>query len=201
MEMECFWNDVFANDRSEWVAPHPPSYFLEYLSRVGDGFPERLQAAEAVLDVGPGRARLLHSLPPTVAKFAIEVSEVNRRALHAAGIRTDLPSRGIDLAWSVSCFPHCPDATKARLLQDTARALRPGGHFYLECVEQRPGFSDDVPEGIRLPAGRFVVPLDRMLDEGRAHGLVPVAHVGAIQYGDDCPVQGYIICFTKPVGS
>ena len=201
MEMQGFWNDVFANDRSEWVAPHPPEYFLEYLSRVGDGFANRLEAAHAVLDIGPGRARLLKSLPTNVAKYAIEVSDVNRRALHEAGIRTVLPERGIDLAWSVSCFPHCPNSTKARLLENAARALKPGGHFYLECVEQRPGFSDEIPESIRLPAGRFVVPLERMLEEGRAQGLEPVAYLGAIQYGADCPVQGYIISFLKPVGS
>jgi SAM-dependent methyltransferase len=201
MQMQEFWDDVFSNDRSEWVAPHPPSYFLEYLSRAGNRFPDHLAAAGSVLDVGPGRARLLRSLPATVTKYALEVSEVNREALRLAGIHTELPGNAVDLAWSVSCFPHCPDFTKTLLMRDTADALRPGGLFFVECVEQRPGFSDSIDDSIRLPAGRYVMPMQRMIELGRAHGLIPVAEVGAIQYGDRCPVQGYIICFQKPAGS
>ncbi len=197
MEMQTFWDDVFANDRSEWVAPHPPSYFLDYLSTVGNGFPEHLAAAHSVLDVGPGRAQLLASLPATVERFAIEVSDVNRARLHAGGIRTDLPSGAVDLAWSVSCFPHCPDDTKDRLMGRVAAALRPGALFFLECVEQRPGFSDSIDEHIRLPAGRYVVPVDRMIDLGRSHGLTPTASIREIQFGASCPVQGYIVCFQK----
>lgn len=198
MSMQEFWDDVFANDRSEWVAPHPPAYFLEYLSRLGNGFPEHLARARAVLDVGPGRALLLRALPDTIAKYAVEVSEVNRESLRLAGIHTELPSNAVDLAWSVSCFPHCPDFTKTVLMRDVADALRPGGLFFLECVEQRPGFSDAIDETIRLPAGRYVTPMARMLELGRAHGLEPVATLGEIQFGERCPVQGYIICFQKP---
>ena len=52
--------------------------------------------------------------------------------------------------------------------------------------EQRPGFSDDVPEGIRLPAGRFVVPLDRMLvgsPSGSGLSSSTVLNLGSLQFG------------------
>lgn len=160
-----FWDDVFVRGRSDFVADHPPQYFFDILNLAGP-FQEKFGLADQVLDVGPGFGRLLQAhtqIPAKRYNFAIELSEVNAKRLAEEKIADVFPpgSHGldgfnIDLAWSVSCFPHCDYNTQVTLIEQVWRALRPGGEFYLEHVDIKPGAADCAEE-YRMAVGRYHV--------------------------------------------
>lgn len=184
---EAFWDDVFASGKSAWVVAHPLEHFLGVLGCAGP-FQKDLDAARAVLDIGPGHGAALAAA--TGRRIAVEISAVNRLALERQGFEVLAPEafgaldREVDLAWSTSCFPHCPPEMQGWLLVCTHRALRPGGVFYLEHVMQRPGFAD-CAEALRLPAGRYV------LDPARLAWPGPYTWARR-DLGPDCPLFSWV---------
>ena len=195
-----FWNFVHRDRRVEWCADHPVKYFTDLFDRVGP-FSEDLRGALSVLDVGPGYAQVLRSLPEHVRKYAVEVSEENRKRLGEHGIAAMEPGVqiltmcGVHLAWSVSCLPHCEWEMVRTLLHQVAAALVPGGRFYAESVDQREGFPD-CPEEARLLAGRYWVPVERMVDEARLVGF-DIENVVNVSLGEACPLTSYLMRLRK----
>lgn len=191
---EVFWDEVFTGGKTDWVKDHPPEHFLGVLGLAGP-FAAELAAAQTVLDVGPGRGRLLDACPDK-RRLAVEISAVNRRLLASRGTVVFAPGEAmaavVDLAWSVSCFPHCDASMQGVLLAQVCHFLRPGGTFYLEHVSARPGFPDCRDED-RLPAGRHCADPARVALEW----LLLASPGGSFTWverslGDDCPVRGWV---------
>lgn len=222
MEPKQFWDDVFTGKQTggQWVADHKPEYFFKILNLVegpskiyaGPGyhagvFQAEFARAQDVLDVGPGYGRLLDA-SDAKTKLAIEISAENRHTLEQRGIRTIPPGvlpplvfvESIDLAWSVSCFPHCTPQMQSRLLYQVYSMLRPGGVFYLEHVNQKP-FHPDCPEEIKLPAGRyFAAPgaiAAQWLSFESKKSRSSLSWVSREIGDDNCPLIGWVGRFEK----
>lgn len=190
-----FWDDVFRNQRREWVADKSAEELIGILALAGP-FEADLAAARSVLDVGPGEARLLKKCQSDGKwTHAIEVSTVNRERLLQAGIRVHA-FEPIDLAWSLSCFPHCDYPTQRALLAEVKQRLRPGGVFYLEGVQAAPGHAE-APEPIKMPAGRYTRTLEGVMDWPEYAGFHLTSMISGREFGDGCPVVGWIARLVK----
>ena len=189
LRAEAFWDDVFVHDRTDWVKDHPPDHFLDVLELSGP-FATELERAKTVLDVGPGRGRLLEACLRR-RRHAVEISATNARRLQARGVVVHAPGETIaaevDLAWSVSCFPHCDPAMQRVLLAQVYGALRPGGVFYLEHVRARPGYPYCREED-KLPAGRHCADPGDFLTAWPGSAF----RWKERSLGDDCPVRQWV---------
>lgn len=200
MKPSEFWDDVFRNNRREWVKDRSADETIGMLSMVGP-FEEELREAKAVLDVGPGEARLLREL--TCTRVAVEISGVNRVRLQREGIAVYLPAEKlypkeenrIDLAWSISCFPHCDIPTQKKMLRQVHALLRDGGVFYLEGVEPVPG-APEVGEEVKGPAGRHTVTVEEFSEWEETAGFV-CTDVIKRSFGKSCPVSGWVMRLVK----
>lgn len=208
-----FWDDVFRNQRREWVADKSAEELIAILALAGP-FRDDLAAARSVLDVGPGEARLLKQCVAE-GKYAsaIEVSAVNRERLKAAGIAVTCqechnpinyhdadgkPLRPIDLAWSLSCFPHNDYPTQRALLAEVKQRLRPGGVFYLEGVQVAPGHEGSaLHEDVRMKAGRYTATVQEVAQWPEYAGLWRTTGVFGREFGKGCPVTGWILRLVK----
>ena len=100
-----FWDDVRTRNVEESIGDDSVASSVSLLHSAGGMFPWEYAEAKAVLDIGPGRGRLLLAAPAPV-KYAVEISRVNRFTLMRAGILAMLPEPviptvRIDLAWSI----------------------------------------------------------------------------------------------------
>ena len=195
-----FWDDVFRNNRREWVKDRSADETIGMLSMVGP-FEEELREAKVVLDVGPGEARLLRELADK-NRWAIEISAVNRERLKKNGISAYPPDgfwghsdRRVNLAWSISCFPHCDIPTQKKLLQQVYLMLVDGGVFYLEGVEPVPG-APEPAEVDRGPAGRHTVTIEEFSQWEETEGFV-CTDIVKRSFGKSCPVSGWVMRLVK----
>lgn len=195
---EEFWDAVFRRGDRRWVKDRSADELVGSMMMVGP-FEEDLERARSVLDVGPGEARLLRRTRSVRKAWAIEVSSGRRAELDRLGIHAVAPDCGpylvADLAWSTGCFQHCTPEMQKTLLRQVFKALRPGGVFYLQCVQHREGFPDCREED-RLPAGRYCVPFAEFMQWPETDGFTCTNLVWQ-HMGRDCPIIAWWVRLVK----
>jgi hypothetical protein len=157
-----FWDEAHLARSIPLLGDTRAEHYAQVFDTVG---PFSLSAATApsVLEIGPGLARWLQSLPTTTMRRAIEISPVNRSKLSALGITayppSDVPIEEpvAELAVALSVFQHCTDTQVEELLAIVHRALRPGGSFYCNGIALIHGY-EFLPGGVSVHR-----PLDAMI--------------------------------------
>lgn len=198
-----FWDRVHATHDVRWVADHAAAEHMSFFMMLGGTFEDEFTAARSVLDIGPGYARLLRACGPETARYAIEISDVNRERLAEAGIKVirpgdmlTLPRGQVDLAWSVSCLQHCDWPMTHLLISQLAEALRPGGIAYIEAVEQRHGREITV-EPNKMAGGQYVVPQETLIIEAASVRLACTHVVENPEVTAVFPIRAYFLRLVK----
>jgi 2-polyprenyl-3-methyl-5-hydroxy-6-metoxy-1,4-benzoquinol methylase len=188
-----FWEHVHRRGSNVHIGNTHAKDYTSYFTQAGP-FAADLKRAKAVLDIGPGFGRFIEALPAKEC-HAIDVSEVSRKRSESQGAIAHAPGKIgaglVDLVTCLSVVQHCDESAFKVILSDAARALRPGGRFYLNGVHG--GHHTPSPEG-RLSGGRFSYSPARARELAAENGLSVVGEnvyrLGALEV--------WVLCLGKP---
>jgi SAM-dependent methyltransferase len=134
--VKTFWDDAHRKGSSTRLGLTKAHQYGDYFSKVGP-FGVDLNNARSVLDVGPGLGNYMRSVEGK-ERHAIDVSQVSRERMEGMGVKAYCPGEigaGVaDLATCLSVIQHCTREASDLVFADVARALRPGGKFYLNGI-------------------------------------------------------------------
>jgi 2-polyprenyl-3-methyl-5-hydroxy-6-metoxy-1,4-benzoquinol methylase len=135
--VQKFWDEAHRKGSPTRLGLTEAHQYGEYFSKAGP-FGVDFNNALGFLDVGPGLGAYMRSIPEGKDRHAIDVSRVSRLRMEELGVKAYKPGEigvGVaDLATCLSVIQHCTKEASDLIFADVARALRPGGKFYLNGI-------------------------------------------------------------------